>query len=52
MSVLVAFLADVLGRVFVTPVREGRLRTAGWPAGLRSIAALALTAYALSLIHI
>ena len=45
MTVVVAFVADVLGRVFVTPVREGRLRAAGWPAGLRSVTALALTAY-------
>ena len=46
MTVVVAFVADVLGRVFVTPVREGRLRAAGWPVGLRPVTALALTAYA------
>ena len=44
-TVVLCFVADVLGRVFVAPVREGRLRTAGWPTGLRSVSALALAAY-------
>ena len=46
LRIVLAFAADVLGRVFVAPVREGRLRTSGWPAGLRPVAALALLAYA------
>jgi len=44
-SVVLAFVADVLARVFVEPVREGRLRATGWPTGLRAVTALALAAY-------
>lgn len=35
----------VLARTFADPIREGRLRSVGWPPGLRSIAAVAVVVY-------
>jgi hypothetical protein len=35
----------VLVRTFVDPVREGRLRSAGWPPGLRPFAVVAVALY-------
>lgn len=37
---------ELLDRVLRQPVREGRLRTTGWPAGLRTVLAVSLAASA------
>lgn len=38
-------LRFVLTRTFVEPVREGRLRSRGWPPGLRAFAVVAVVVY-------
>ena len=42
---LVGLVGFVLVRTFVDPVREGRLRSRGWPAGLRSFVATTVLVY-------
>ena len=49
MKTLAAFgrvLRDLVLLTIVAPVREGRPRTAGWPAGLRALLVLSLAVYA------
>ncbi len=39
---------DLFDHVLAEPVREGRIRSKGWPLGLRTIAAIAILGYAVA----
>lgn len=45
-------LVDVVGRVLVEPFRNGRLRGAAWPVGLRPIVVIAACGYAIAILGI
>jgi hypothetical protein len=45
---VVPFVRGVVGRAVVGPVREGRIREAGWPYGLRAVVLMAYLAFLLA----